>query len=149
MEGREWMQQSALTPGGHRWRVSVKGVVFQHGRVLLLCNERQEWELPGGGLEHGETPQECVVREIREESDWSVRCGRLLDTWVYRISPTVGEVLIITYACRLLDLNAAPILSGEHAGIGLFGPDEIDELPMPDGYRASIRAMEAAEPTIR
>jgi 8-oxo-dGTP pyrophosphatase MutT (NUDIX family) len=131
------------------WRVSVKGVVLRRGRVLLLRNERHEWELPGGSLERDETPQECVVREIREESGWSVACGQLLDTWIYRISPTVGEVLIITYACRLLDLNAAPVLSQEHNEIGLFCPGEIDDLPIPDGYRASIRTMEAVERTIR
>jgi ADP-ribose pyrophosphatase YjhB (NUDIX family) len=34
--------------------VSVKGVVVQGGKVLLLRNERDEWELPGGKLEVGE-----------------------------------------------------------------------------------------------
>jgi 8-oxo-dGTP pyrophosphatase MutT (NUDIX family) len=44
--------------------VSIKGVVVQAGRVLLLHNERDEWELPGGKLELGEGPAACVVREI-------------------------------------------------------------------------------------
>jgi len=46
--------------------VSVKGVIVRAGRVLLLRNERNEWELPGGRLEAGETPAQCVVREIGE-----------------------------------------------------------------------------------
>ena len=127
-------------PGRQCWRVSVKGVVFQRGRVLLLRNERMEWELPGGGLERGETPEACVVREIHEESGWSVRCGPLLDTWVYRVSPAAGEVLIVTYSCTLIDEDAAPVVSDEHSELGLFSPEEIGELPMPDAYRASILA---------
>jgi ADP-ribose pyrophosphatase YjhB (NUDIX family) len=44
--------------------VSVKGVVVRDSRVLLLKNEREEWELPGGKLELGEEPAACVAREI-------------------------------------------------------------------------------------
>jgi 8-oxo-dGTP pyrophosphatase MutT (NUDIX family) len=43
--------------------VSVKGVVVRDDRVLLLRNERDEWELPGGKLELGEEPPACVARE--------------------------------------------------------------------------------------
>ena len=56
----------------HAFPVSVKGVAVQDGRVLLLENERAEWELPGGKLELGEDPADCVVREISEESGWLV-----------------------------------------------------------------------------
>jgi 8-oxo-dGTP pyrophosphatase MutT (NUDIX family) len=55
--------------------VSVKGVAVQDGKVLLLRNERDEWELPGGKLEVGEDPADCVVREISEESGWPVTAG--------------------------------------------------------------------------
>ena len=55
-------------PAAHAFPVSVKGVAVQGGRVLLLENERNEWELPGGKLELREEPADCVVREIREEA---------------------------------------------------------------------------------
>jgi 8-oxo-dGTP pyrophosphatase MutT (NUDIX family) len=43
-------------PAAHAFPVSVKGVAVQGGMVLLLENERNEWELPGGKLELREKP---------------------------------------------------------------------------------------------
>ena len=40
--------------------VCVKGVVSVGGKVPLLKNEREEWELPGGKLETEESPEVCV-----------------------------------------------------------------------------------------
>ena len=120
----------------HRFPVSVKGVVVRAGRVLLLHNERDEWELPGGKLDLGEDPPGCVVREIAEEVGWTVIAGPLLDAWQYHIRPG-ADVLIITYGCHPTT-DADPVLSDEHDRLGLFTPAEAVALPMPGGYRASI-----------
>ena len=117
--------------------VSIKGVVFRDERVILLRNERDEWELPGGKLELGEAPEACCAREILEELSIAVSVERLLDCWVYDILGRV-KVLIVTYGCSLH--SSAPIaISGEHKAVGLFRVPELDALPMPEGYRASVR----------
>ena len=43
-------------PEDRLWPVSIKGAVFVDEKVVLLLNDRAEWELPGGRLEKGETP---------------------------------------------------------------------------------------------
>jgi ADP-ribose pyrophosphatase YjhB (NUDIX family) len=120
--------------------VSVKGVVIRDGQVLLLRNDRDEWELPGGRLERDETPQQCVAREIDEEVGWSVRPDRLLDVWVYRIEQVQREVLVVTYGCRVnrCCTEAGPAVSKEHLEARLFPLEQVPLLPLPLGYQQSI-----------
>src|SRR2546422_9511470 len=82
----------------YRFPVSVKGVIWHAHRVVLLKNERDEWELPGGKLELGETPEDCVAREIAEEVGLHVKIGPLLDSWVYHIAAGV-RVLSFSLCC--------------------------------------------------
>lgn len=119
-----------------KWPVSIKGVVMQSGEVLLLKNERDEWELPGGKLDPGETPEECVAREINEEVAISGTTGPILDSWVYRIKPGT-TVLVITYG-----FNPDPFekitKSPEHKEAKLFPIAKVPNLNMPEPYKRSI-----------
>ncbi len=125
--------------------VSVKGIVIREDRVLLLRNERDEWELPGGKLDLGEEPASCVEREIAEEVGWTVTAGPILDAWQYHIRDGV-DVLIVTYGCHTIT-DAAPVVSNEHKEVGLFTATEAAALRMPDGYKKSIAAWYAQTST--
>jgi ribosomal protein S18 acetylase RimI-like enzyme/8-oxo-dGTP pyrophosphatase MutT (NUDIX family) len=124
-----------------RFPVSVKGVVMRGDGVALLRNERDEWELPGGKLELGERPEECVAREVGEELGLAVTTGPILDSWLYHIFEG-ADVLVVTYGCQAPPFDGLR-LSAEHREARLVRLDELDALPMPEGYRRSIRAWAA------
>jgi 8-oxo-dGTP pyrophosphatase MutT (NUDIX family) len=120
----------------YRFPVSVKAVVFHGNEVLLLHNERDEWELPGGKLEPMEEPVDTVVREVREELGIEVQPGPLLDSWVYHIANGVA-VLILTFGCHGTKFEQMAV-SHEHKALGRFAMSEIAALNMPAGYKRSI-----------
>lgn len=132
------MPASPRDNDAYRFPVSVKGVIIRDDRVVLLRNERDEWELPGGKLELSESPEQCLAREIAEELQLTVEPVRALDSWVYTIAPSV-HVLVLTYGCVESSRNAA-VLSHEHKELRWFPLADVESLRMPDGYRISIRS---------
>lgn len=117
--------------------VSIKGVLVRDNRVVLVRNDRAEWELPGGRIELGETPKQCVAREIAEETGLPVTVDAIIDSWMYHIEVAEEHVFIVTYGCSSTS-TATPLLSHEHNRIAEFHQDEIADLPMPTGYKRSI-----------
>lgn len=55
-------------------RIGCRGIVLQDGKLLACHEEKTDfWQLPGGGLEAGETLQECCAREVLEETGYIVK----------------------------------------------------------------------------
>jgi 8-oxo-dGTP diphosphatase len=101
--------------------VCVGGVVIADGRALLIRRAgeplRGEWSLPGGMLELGESLEEGVVRELREETGLHVRVLELIEVFdriVYAQNKPGGDdrarprfhYVIVDYLCERI--------SGEH-----------------------------------
>lgn len=116
--------------------ISVKLVVDYQGRVPLLRNEREEWELPGGKLEVGESPEHSVCREVAEELGLTITSVDIVDSWVYQITPA-RHVFIVSYGTRYTG-DEVPTYSDEHKELGLFPYREIAGLPMPESYKITI-----------
>ena len=60
-------------------KIATTAIIYHGGKILIGRRRRDgRWELPGGKIDPGETPEACIVREINEELDLDVRIERFL-----------------------------------------------------------------------
>ena len=81
------------------------------------------WEFPGGKMEPGESPEEALVREIREELDAEISVDKLLSTidWDY---PSFH----LTLHCYLCSLLSEALHLNEHEAARWLGADELSSV---------------------
>ncbi len=121
--------------------ISIKGVLIYDGSVLLLLNDRGEWDLPGGRPDEGEDHRAALKREVREEAGLEVEVGAALEGHLFEVLP--GRfVRIEAFACTLTGLRDVT-LSHEHQDVRWVPLIELGETiaghKLPAGYLGAIR----------
>ena len=81
------------------------------------------WEFPGGKMEVGETPEEALVREIREELSAEINVGELLTTVEYDYPK-----FHLTMHCYLCSLIGEALHLNEHEAAKWLAKDELDSV---------------------
>ncbi|MFI5589058.1 NUDIX domain-containing protein [Amycolatopsis sp. NPDC051758] len=117
------MTQEVRAAGAVLWRVAGRGT-----EVALVHRPRyDDWSLPKGKLDPGETIAEAAVREVREETGFDAVLGRYLARTAYRVPAKNGSGTVP----KTVDYFAAEAVSGEFAA-----NDEVDELRWLDASAA-------------
>lgn len=88
---------------------------------------KDKWEFPGGKLEPGESGEQCVVREIKEELDADIKVIRFLNTIEYTY-PTF-HLIMHNYICKLKHSHLSLLEHEAAKFIGKTDLDNIDFLP--------------------
>ena len=87
--------------------IRVVGAVFHDGERFLACRKKPgkplegHWEFPGGKIEPGETPEQALTREIREELNLIAEVGQKVTTTTYEYD--FATIELTTFYCTLVD----------------------------------------------
>ena len=124
----------ALNPPGKRLLLVVAcALVDADGRVLIAQRPQGKqlaglWEFPGGKVEPGETPEECLVRELREEIGIETKVACLAPLTFASHSYDDFHLLMPLYVCRRFDGIAVP---KEGQTLKWVRPRQMRDYPMP------------------
>lgn len=116
----------------------VAAVIMKEGKMFATQRGYGEfkdgWEFPGGKVEAGESPEEALCREIREELEVEVNVGDLIDTIEYDYP--AFHLSMKCYACtiaggspHLLEHEAASWLSADQLDSVAWLPADITLIP--------------------
>jgi 8-oxo-dGTP diphosphatase len=122
--------------------ISTAGVAQKNGRYLVALRKPgssigESWEFPGGKLDGGETPEEALVREFREEFSVEITVGDLVCTGTFTNRST--EYRLRAYRVRVLSEGFRLI---EHQKIRWCTVNELRDLPMAASDRIILRCLE-------
>ena len=82
-----------------------------------------KWEFPGGKVEQGESAEDCLIREIREELGVEIKIVKRMTPSVYDQGKQV--IRLIPFQCTLV---SGEVLLTEHAAFLWLDPAELDQI---------------------
>lgn len=123
-----------MTSGGRRLLlVAACALIDTDGRVLIAQRPQGKqlaglWEFPGGKVEPGETPEECLIRELREELGVETQTACLAPLTFASHSYDDFHLLMPLYVCRRYSGIPQPL---EAQALKWVRPKQLRDYPMP------------------
>ena len=102
-------------------------IIIKEGKIFITQRGYGEfkdtWEFPGGKLEKGESPEDCIVREIKEELDADIKIIKYLNTIEYTY-PTF-HLIMHNFICKLKSCHMSLL---EHEAAKFVDVNELDSI---------------------
>jgi NAD+ diphosphatase len=141
-DGRVECPECGFVTYAHSMPTASAVVGDDEGRVLLSRRANDpaagKWDLPGGFLEEGEHPIDCLRRELREEAGIGLADERLLGIWMdtYEYKRRVVATLNVYYSARIAEgtLQAAD----DVAELRWFEPDAVPVAELAFGHITEV-----------
>ena len=112
-------------------RVGVAVIITRDERLLLLKRRHAHgagtWAVPGGHLEYGESPEDCAVREVREETDLDIAGTRFLAITNDVFDTEKSHYITIWLEARYVDGLPRVAAPFEASQVGWFALDALPE----------------------
>ena len=120
------------------------GLLEREGKFLLALRKAgkhmgRKWEFPGGKIHPGESPEECLRRELAEELDIEARIGGLVGT--ARYSNGVVDLEILLYRAEYL---SGSFTLHDHEALAWVQPGQLESYDLADSDRELARQAIAA-----
>jgi 8-oxo-dGTP diphosphatase len=115
------------------------GLLVREGRVLIALRKAgkhmgRKWEFPGGKIQPGESPEECLRRELAEELDIEARIGGLVGA--ARYSNGVVDLEILLYRAEYL---SGSFTLHDHEALAWVAPGQLESYDLADSDRELAR----------
>jgi 8-oxo-dGTP diphosphatase len=82
--------------------------IQQHTPRHANLDLNEKWELPGGKIEFGEDPEQAIMREVKEETNYAIKVLRTLKIETNLFLEIETQVILIPYECRLVSGDYTP-----------------------------------------
>ncbi len=121
------MPPDSINPDNlNHFRIGVYALIFDEERVVLAHRrEKDWWNLPGGGMEIGETVEEAIYREVREETGLEVQVERLVGVY----SKPQKQEVVLTFRCKVI--GGSLQATEESRACRFFSPDALPRNTLP------------------
>ena len=135
------MKTKSISKAEHTKQIHVSCAIIQRDNFILAVQRSEQmslplkWEFPGGKIEKGETPEECLKRELKEELELSLKVGEALKPMTHAY-----DSFTVTLHPFICSITSGEIVLHEHAAFVWMNPSKLPTIDWAEADRPVLYA---------